>query len=589
MDGLRVLLVLFDRILHRRLEEQLRARGDEIVSVATPDQALAKLAVESFDLLVVEGQPGNTRALELARRARVSLPNMATILLTSEVTRENMLQAVRAHVFDVIHLPLEQMDLLTMSLDRAAERVRLVRERDHLLESLRRRNDELEISLARLNEAYERLMSQEEALEADLRRAQLMQQNLLPESFPLMSGMEFFGYYSPSERLGGDFFGYLPLGSDKLAVYLADVSGHGVRAAMVTVIVRELLHGQLLQHPHDSVLSEPARALQLLNRGLLEETFDSPVHATLVYAVVDCARGEISYCRAGHPAPIACLGDGRLIRLQSGGPGIGLEPSPTFRSQTLALTPGSTCLFFSDGVTQAMGSHDEDSAAMALGRTLRSVRENNAQRIAERIERFALGPKGKEWNDDISFLILHRQSLRGRRPPDMPSVKIAAAHSTDHALPVPASRVEMGWQDGICMIRLVGEMSWQLGGAFQEVVEEAQEAQALATYVDLSECDSLDSTMLGLMNAYGGRLAISAPRERVGRQLVELGVAKRLRVTEEPLPEVHTLVRLTPEMNREQRAHMMLEAHESLLNLSEDNRQRFEGVVDSLRKRKAGQ
>lgn len=587
MSCLKVLLILLDTNLNRRLQELFDARGDEVIAVANPDQALAKLAVQSFDLMVVEGQEGNQRALELIRRARVSLPNMISILLVNDLSRDNMVQAVRAHVFDVIHLPLDELELFVMSIERAAERIRLVRERDHLLDSLRRRNEELEVSLEKLNEAYEQLMAQEEMLETDLRRAQLMQQNLLPDAFPNLCNMEFFGYYSPSDRLGGDFFGYLPLGPDKLAVYLADVSGHGVRAAMVTVIVRELLHGQLLQHPGDNpVLREPAEALKFLNRGLLDESFDSPVHATMVYAVIDCAKGEIAYCRAGHPAPVLCMSDGDLVRLESGGPGVGLEPSPQYHSQTISMSPGSACLFFSDGVTQAMGSPDEESAAMALGHTLRSIRKGSATSIGERVERFALGPKGSGIADDISFLIIrHRGNASGPSlDEDEPTVKIVAAHTSD-PVAAPASRVEMGWEGGICKIRLVGQMTWQLGGAFQEVVEESKEARATVSYVDMTDCESLDSTMLGLINEFASDLVFSTMSERVERQLIELGVDKRLHVATEPLPEVSTLVQLSPEMTRDQRALMMLEAHESLLDLSDANRQRFEGVVESLRKK----
>lgn len=589
MNDLKVLLVITDKLLDQRIVEVFNERGDITTSVPSLEQALAKIAVQSFDVLVVEGQTGRgLESLDLIRRARVSLPNMASIYLTGDITREVMMQAVRAHVFDIIHLPLEQMDLFTMSIERAAERIRLVRERDHLMDSLKTRNEELEISLSKLHEAYEKLMSQEELLEGDLNRAQLMQQNLLPESFPFVCDMEFFGYYSPSLRLGGDFFGYLPLGQDRLAVYLADVSGHGAGAAMVTVIFRELLHGQLLLHRGmDSMLENPSQTLQFLNRALLDENFDSPVHATMVYAVIDCAKGEINYCRAGHPPPVMCLGDGKLVRLNTGGPGVGLEKKPEYRSRLIPMAPGSACLFFSDGVTQAMAMPDEATAALSLGKTLRGVIGNSARRIAERVERAALGSGRNGISDDVSFLVIRRRREQDQVSHfgDMPSVKIVPARSSNHSAEIPKSRIEMGWEGGICMIRLVGEMTWQMGAAFQEVVEESIHAQAEIAYVDLTDCRSMDSTILGMINRYIDALVLSSSCERVERQLMELGIAKRLHKAETALPQVSTLVRISPEMTREQRVKMMLDAHESLVTISDDNKERFEPVIEMLRKK----
>ena len=108
---------------------------------------------------------------------------------------------------------------------------------------LKKRNEQLESNLAKLYQAYEQLMQHEERQEVDLRQAQHLQQSLLPAGFPQLSGMSLFGYYRPCEWLGGDFFDIVQLDETRLAVYLTDVSGHGVHAAMVTVILRELIHG----------------------------------------------------------------------------------------------------------------------------------------------------------------------------------------------------------------------------------------------------------------------------------------------------------------------------------------------------------
>ncbi|HUT23070.1 MAG TPA: response regulator, partial [Sumerlaeia bacterium] len=243
MDALRVLVVDDDELVRLSLAEILKVRGENCVLASSGEEALRLLGKreadrgDPFDVLISDLSMPGMDGLELIRRAKNIDPQLVCLVLSGFGTRDNIMAAIKEGVFDFIEKPLPDFPTFSMILDRARDRVRLIGERAGLLADLKRQNEKLEISLSQLNDAYEHLQRQEETIERDLRQAQHMQQRLLPSAFPRVGRIGMFGHYSPCERMGGDFFGIVALGEDRAAVYIADVAGHGVGAAMVTLII----------------------------------------------------------------------------------------------------------------------------------------------------------------------------------------------------------------------------------------------------------------------------------------------------------------------------------------------------------------
>ena len=197
MERLKLLVVDDEELILSFFGAFLNYRGDDAVLAHNAIEALAKLEERDFDVLITDLRMPGINGIELVSRAMKVRPNIVPILLTGRATKEDMVEAIKANVFDYIEKPVSDLSTLSFVLDRAGERSRLARERVELLAQLQEKNAKLEENLKNLNRAHERLMRQDAILNADLARAQRMQQSLLPRSLPSIGNIDFFGFYQP--------------------------------------------------------------------------------------------------------------------------------------------------------------------------------------------------------------------------------------------------------------------------------------------------------------------------------------------------------------------------------------------------------
>jgi len=187
-----------------------------------------------------------------------------------------------------------------------------------------------------------------------------IQSALIPLAKPQLPELSFSWQFVPSDQSGGDIFNIHILDDRTLAVYLVDVSGHGVPAAMVTVSVAQSLqpHGYTVLHRNDrndgdsSLLAprNPSRVLNILNRDYPIERFDK--YFTIVYMIIDRVSGTIIYSNAGHPTPLLLRNSGSIERLEAGGPMIGLGDLLPFEDGKKQLTKGDRLYLHTDGITE---------------------------------------------------------------------------------------------------------------------------------------------------------------------------------------------------------------------------------------------
>jgi sigma-B regulation protein RsbU (phosphoserine phosphatase) len=148
-----------------------------------------------------------------------------------------------------------------------------------------------------------------------------------------------------SSSLGGDSFGYHWLAPDKLAIYLLDVCGHGLGAALLSVSVINTIRNQTLP---DADFSMPSQVLNGLNRAFPMEKQDGK-YFTIWYGVLDPTTRELRYAAGGHPPAIVVGRDGAMKRLDCPGMIIGAFPFMTYSENATTLEPGSHLFVFSDG------------------------------------------------------------------------------------------------------------------------------------------------------------------------------------------------------------------------------------------------
>jgi len=158
--------------------------------------------------------------------------------------------------------------------------------------------------------------------------------------------------------MGGDFFHIARLSDDTAAVCICDVMGHGVRAALITAMMRAMIETHATEAP------DPGRLLTQLNSeftGILKQT-GTLVFVTVLYCVINVTTGNVRFSRAGHPPPLrARRSSGEvqsmIIGGDSAGPAIGIIPNAPFKTTEARLEAGDFLLFFTDGIIE-VESHD---------------------------------------------------------------------------------------------------------------------------------------------------------------------------------------------------------------------------------------
>ena len=196
-----------------------------------------------------------------------------------------------------------------------------------------------------LQKTYAALQASEKRLAAELADAAKYVQSLLPA--PMEGEVRADWRFQPSAELGGDIFGYHWINPDRLAIYLLDVSGHGVGAALLSVSVFNVLRSQALP---GTDFCDPSAVLRQLNRMFPMERQNNLLF-TIWYGVFDRASRVLTYSSGGHPpAVLAGLSPAPPQKLSTGGRVLGCDPATEFRSESCDVKGCSRLYVFSDGV-----------------------------------------------------------------------------------------------------------------------------------------------------------------------------------------------------------------------------------------------
>jgi sigma-B regulation protein RsbU (phosphoserine phosphatase) len=244
---------------------------------------------------------------------------------------------------------------------------------------------ESEAKLARYTAA---LQEKNAEIEDDLRMAREVQQAFLPQQFPAFpqdvtaeeSALRFVSRYLPTMTLGGDFFHVIPISSTLAGVFICDVMGHGVRAALVTAIQRTLveeLH-ELADRPGEFLTQMNASLLSILRKT------NSPMFASAFYLVADLAAGKLRYANAGHPRPLHLqrgLGHVEALARAKPGPALGVFGDSTYTTYETDLAPRDLVILFTDGLYEVENAEGELFDFSVLERVLARRLERPAEEL----------------------------------------------------------------------------------------------------------------------------------------------------------------------------------------------------------------
>jgi sigma-B regulation protein RsbU (phosphoserine phosphatase) len=192
--------------------------------------------------------------------------------------------------------------------------------------------------------AYEALRKSQQLLADDLDQAARYVQSLLPE--PIQERVTTAWRFIPSASLGGDAFGYHWLDDDTFVVYLLDVAGHGVGAALLSVSVLNILRSGSLRKTD---FSDPGEVLSRLNDAFRMQDHGGKFF-TIWYGVYKPSTRTLRWAGGGHPPAQLFAAGQPALELPSGGPMPGVLPGLVFETRTTPVAPGARLLVFSDGL-----------------------------------------------------------------------------------------------------------------------------------------------------------------------------------------------------------------------------------------------
>jgi len=260
-------------------------------------------------------------------------------------------------------------------------------------------------------------------LEDQINIARDIQQALLPRDFREYPHLAVNGYNLPCLSVGGDYFDVFPVGEGRTAFLIADVSGKGLGAALLTTMLQGALSAMTLG-------TDPARVINHVNRFLCSHA-EVGRYATMFFGILD-QEGHLEFINAGHPSPILIRRGVAQEAFTEGSYPVGLVPEAEYTAVCLKLEPGDTLVLFSDGVTEAADPDEQMFGTARLKEILTGQLdcpiENIQKCVLEAVETFA---RGAHQADDLTLLIVRYRATAATTDTDVPvsSSSSAAASS----------------------------------------------------------------------------------------------------------------------------------------------------------------
>src|SRR5438876_1507530 len=320
------ILVVDDDAMSRKILAQLLASaGYDCRDCEGGAQALQTIHAKLPSLLLLDFDMPGLDGAEVLKRLRSdnnpAVAQIPTIMLTGHGTEESEVRCLQAGADDFVTKPINAAVLRA----RIETQLRL----RSMRRQLERQNDELE--------------EWRYSLERDLAAARLTQQSLIPQKPPNLPGWEVAACYRPVIQVGGDIYGWLRMKDGRMLFWIADGTGHGASAALLTTLAKLLFH-------HGSVENDtPARVMEAVNNDF-RSIFGARSFMTAMCVAVDPATGRATVVGAGHPPVLIGHHSGGAESIASVAPPLGLIEHPEFTETIVDLDSGDAFLLYTDGL-----------------------------------------------------------------------------------------------------------------------------------------------------------------------------------------------------------------------------------------------
>jgi len=256
-----------------------------------------------------------------------------------------------------------------------------------------------------LRETREKLSRQLLAMQKELETARLIQQSILPQTVPQIDGLDIAARYIPMASVAGDFYDFIAVDNKHVGILVADVSGHGMPAALIASMLKIALAAQSAR------ADDPARVLQGLNQVLCGKFQHHYVTAAYVFA--DMEKRTLSYAGAGHP-PLLMWGGAAspgVRDVTENGLFLGMFDSATYSSVKVPLAPGDHALLYTDGISETNNPEGVEFGSERFRQFLEAQKNGSANQLAdgllEEIARWSARGEAEDLDDDITIVSIH--------------------------------------------------------------------------------------------------------------------------------------------------------------------------------------
>jgi serine phosphatase RsbU (regulator of sigma subunit) len=350
MENRKLLLIVDDDPRYVRLASLILEADYRILGATGGKHALEILQTEPLpDLILMDVKMPEMDGFELCRNLKASprTRNIPVIYLTGQIEAKDETSGFEAGAVDYIHKPFSRSVMKS-------------RVKTHIM----------------LREAHDQLADQLATIAAELELARELQQSILPSEAPRMPGVTMAARYLPMTAVAGDFYDFIAIDERHVGVLMADVSGHGLPAALIASMLKVSLAAQA---PH---ASDPARVLAGMNQSLCGKF--KRHYVTAAYIFLDLEKGMVRYAGAGHP-PLLLWSreEGQAKEFVENGLFIGPFVDTKYTSVEIHVGAGDRLLLYTDGILEFRNSAGEEFGGARVKEFLETSQQLDANQFAD--------------------------------------------------------------------------------------------------------------------------------------------------------------------------------------------------------------
>ncbi len=395
-------------IFHMPLDKLFDHIMDVLIQHLPMDRAVLMLKnpeTGAFEPKVVRVQSGalRTQSIFVSQTIVRTAQERRSSILISDIQADDNLRAqasvVQAQIHSAMCVPLFYTDdIIGLIYCDRASLLEQFTENDLRLLTLLANLAANKIENARLIEVER----EADRIRREMALAAQIQKSFLPRKDPAFEPYDITGSARACRHVGGDYYDYIPIDADRLAVIIADVSGVGASASLIMANLRGALHEKF---PDRFDLGELTAGLN----DFIYTSSDSHCFITFFLGILDRRTHEIAFVNAGHNPPLLMGREGPARTLDGTGLPLGMFPAQTYGETTAALAPGDILCLYTDGIVESRKEEKEEYGEARLERKVRELAASPAREIMERVFEDVFGFSGcSEAGDDMTLVVVKR-------------------------------------------------------------------------------------------------------------------------------------------------------------------------------------